>query len=88
MHIHVWKQIRNEDEKKGRWWCFPWIQRDFDITISLLFSLETTTKITPWSPGYTSEFRQLFTSGKKLPPIDQNTKDGVSPQLALTYALD
>lgn len=60
----------------------------FDITISLLFSLETTTKITPWSPGYTSEFRQRFTSGKRLPLIDQNMKDGVFPQLAPTFAID
>lgn len=37
-------------------------------------SLEITTKITHWSPDYTSEFRQLFTSGKNRPQIDQNMR--------------
>jgi hypothetical protein len=54
-------------------------RRNFDHMILLLLSSETTTKITPWSPDYTSESRQLFTSGKKHPQFDENVKDGISP---------
>ncbi|GAB5579792.1 tetratricopeptide repeat protein 39A isoform X7 [Prionailurus iriomotensis] len=56
-------------------------QGEIDKAIKTLETAsETTTKITPWSPDYTFEFRQLFTCGKKLPQIDQNTKDGIFPQ--------
>lgn len=56
--------------------------RTFDISILLLSSLETTTKITPWSLDCTSEFRQLFNSGESLPHNDQSLEDGwIAPRL-------
>lgn len=51
--------------------------KNVDIIILSLLSLETITKITPWSLDCTSEFRQLFTSGKDLPQTDWNVKDGI-----------
>lgn len=44
-------------------------------------SSETTTKITPWSPDYTSGFKQPFISGKNhpLPQTDQSAQDGIPP---------
>lgn len=66
-----------------------WYRGNFDILILLLLSLETTTKITPWSLDCTSEFRQLFNSGESLPHTDQSLEDGwiASPLTHICYRL-
>lgn len=51
------------------------------LTVQFYSSLssETTTKITPWSLDYTSEFKQPFISGKSHPQTDWNVQDGILP---------
>jgi hypothetical protein len=49
-----------------------------DCTI-LSLSSEITIRITPWSPGYTSEFKQLFISGRNLPRTDPEHTGWIFP---------